>query len=81
MFYNCTDCGKLSNPENGTVSVTLTTYLSVADYKCETGFYNSSGDWQRTCQADGTWSGTELQCLIYGRYFVDVTKISNQKTN
>ena len=59
---------KPSDVENATVSATLTTYNEVASYTCKEGFYNSSGDWQRTCQANGNWSGTPLQCLIYGKY-------------
>jgi len=39
------------------------TYNSIATYSCETG-HSTSGSNTRTCQADGSWSGSEPTCLI-----------------
>ena len=56
------DCGTLSNPANGQVSHTDgTTYGETATYSCNTG-YNRVGGSTRTCQAAGTWSGSEPTC-------------------
>ena len=60
--YICTvvDCGVTTLPL-GQVSVTSTTFGSVATYSCATG-YDLSGPDTRVCQDDGTWSGIELTC-------------------
>ena len=55
------DCGILTDPTNGQVMFTTTTYLSTADYTCDTG-YNLVGVNQRTCTAAGTWSDGEPTC-------------------
>jgi hypothetical protein len=62
----CTDECKLVvcptlpfNAEGGTVEVSNGgTYPSTATYACEGGSPPSDGDAERTCQTDGTWSGT-----------------------
>ena len=65
LHYNFTilavDCGALTDPTNGQVIFTTTTYLSTASYTCETG-YNLVGVDQRTCTAAGTWSDGEPTC-------------------
>ena len=55
------DCGTLTSPINGSVAVPTTTYNSVATYSCVTG-YELNGDTIRTCQPNGTWSGSDLTC-------------------
>lgn len=55
------DCGHLDDPENGTVSVSDTTYTSVANYSCDPGF-GLIGDAMRTCSGTGNWSGSEPTC-------------------
>jgi CUB/sushi domain-containing protein len=55
------DCGALTDPANGSVSASPTTYGSTADYTCNLG-YGLLGTSPRTCQADGTWSGTAPTC-------------------
>ena len=59
------DCGSLSDPPNGAVSVSATTYTSNATYTCDSG-YTINGDSMRMCQADGEWSGGEPSCLYDG---------------
>jgi hypothetical protein len=56
------DCGPLSQPAQGSVSVPSTTYGSVATYSCPVGYGPVPGA-TRTCQADGTWSGTAPTCV------------------
>ena len=61
------DCGTLTNPTNGRVSYTATTYGQTATYSCNTG-YNLVGGSTRTCQATGAWSGNAPTCrrmLLY----------------
>ncbi|RLB47662.1 MAG: hypothetical protein DRJ42_24965 [Deltaproteobacteria bacterium] len=55
------DCGGLSAPADGGVSVPSTVYEATAGYTCDTGFM-LIGDSSRTCQADGSWSGAAPTC-------------------
>lgn len=55
------DCGPLDNPEDGAVSLTGTTYISVATYSCDSG-YVLMGDEMRTCLDTGLWSGSTPTC-------------------
>jgi len=60
---SCTivDCGALTAPANGTVNAPTTTFGATATYSCNGGF-TLSGPATRTCQADGTWSGSVPTC-------------------
>ena len=68
-YYTCNiiithtdvDCGDLTDPENGAVSVSGTTYNSVATYSCDTG-YVLMGDDMTTCLDTGLWSGDQPTC-------------------
>ena len=57
------NCGALPMPTPGLGILTLTqmstTFDSVATYSCQNEGYAIVGDEQRTCQADGTYNGTE----------------------
>ena len=55
------DCGDLTSPINGELMISLTTYLSNANYSCDSG-YNLVGVNQRTCTAAGTWTDGEPTC-------------------
>ena len=46
--------------------MTETTFESTAEYGCNEGF-TLSGSQSRTCQADGTWSGTDPVCVAPAR--------------
>ncbi len=55
-------CGALSGPSNGMVDVSNSgLYPSVATYACNGG-YDLFGSSTRTCQTDGSWSGTAPTC-------------------
>ena len=56
------DCGSLTSPPNGQVTVSTTTFNSLATYACNTGF-TLEGNMQRTCQDSGFWSGTDPTCI------------------
>ena len=58
------------NPANGMVSFSATTPGSSATYTCNTG-YQLVGTSPRTCQSDGTWSGSDPTC----------TRMYTNKTN
>jgi hypothetical protein len=57
------DCGALVPPANGSVNAPATTYGSPATYSCDVG-YTISSSASRTCQADGTWSGSAPTCTL-----------------
>ena len=54
-------CCPLPNPLNGQVQFPSTTVGSVATYSCFTG-YTLNGTSNRTCEADGEWSGDPPTC-------------------
>ena len=51
-------CSTLLSPSNGQVSLSGST----ATYSCDSK-YQLVGDVTRTCQFDGTWSGSEPSCV------------------
>ena len=65
LLSTVVDCNALSDPANGQVSTTGTTFGQTATYSCDTG-YNLVGDGTRTCQATGEWSGSAptCQCML-----------------
>jgi len=56
-------CPPLSAAIPLSVNAQILTYNSDATYSCEIG-YSMSGSNTRTCQADGSWSGSEPACAI-----------------
>ena len=56
------DCGTLTDPQNGEVTLTATTFMSTATYGCNSG-YTLSGNGTLTCEASGTWSDTAPTCV------------------
>ena len=62
LILTAVDCGNLTHPANGQVTLTAgTTVGQIATYSCDTG-YNLVGDSTRTCQATGNWSGSAPTC-------------------
>ena len=56
------ECPVLTDPLNGSVFFTTTTFNSVATYECDDGFI-LSGSEQRTCLETGQWSGEDPTCV------------------
>ena len=56
------DCGSLTDPANGTVSLITTTFGSTATYTCNGVNYLLVGEAMRTCQATGSWSSDTPTC-------------------
>ena len=55
-------CASLSAPEHGSLQLAAATaYLASARYACDPG-YELSGQAERICQADGSWSGVAPSC-------------------
>ena len=62
LFLTAVDCGSLTDPANGQVTLTAgTTVGQNATYSCNTG-YNLVGDSTHTCQATGEWSRSAPTC-------------------
>ncbi len=60
-FIAAVDCMGLSNPIDGMVALTATTFESTATYSCNTGL-SLTGEATRTCEDTGAWSGSEPTC-------------------
>ena len=58
-------CPPLTNPSNGIINCSLgddgLPYEDTCSFACNTG-YELTGSDTRTCQSDGTWSGSESVC-------------------
>ena len=61
------NCGSLPEPTLGPGNLTLTqmdtTFNSIATYSCQIEGFAIVGNQQRTCQADGSYTGTEPTCM------------------
>ena len=60
-------CEALSPPDNGNVDDATRAIGTVATYSCEEEFVLSD-DSQRSCQANGTWSGEAPICLLGNKF-------------
>lgn len=56
-------CDSLDPLSHGSINTDGTTFGATATHTCDTG-YSLDGDSSRTCQADGSWSGTAPTCNI-----------------
>ena len=61
LFFPVVDCGILTSPLNGLVSVNQTSFNAMVLYGCRYG-YQLLGNSSRTCLASGEWSNSEPQC-------------------
>ncbi|XP_068576862.1 sushi domain-containing protein 1 isoform X4 [Cebidichthys violaceus] len=62
-FCKVVDCGRPASVEDTVLlSVTGTTYSSVALFVCDEGFVWRSGDNSSVCGADGLWKGPNMVC-------------------
>ena len=64
LYYAVVTCPVLVSPPNADVQHPQgVEYQSTATYTCDSGYERSSGDLQRDCSADGTWTGNEPVCV------------------
>ena len=59
-------CSLLTNPNNGVINCSLgddrvPSYEDTCSFTCNTG-YELIGSDARTCQSDGSWSGSDYVC-------------------
>ena len=60
-------CESLSDPNNGSVNCSLgddgvPSFEDTCSFTCNTG-YELTGSDTRTCQSDGSWSGSDGVCI------------------
>ena len=65
-MYFLVSCPSLTDPSNGMMSCSLgddeaPSYEDTCSFKCDTG-YELTGSETRTCQSDGSWSGSDVMC-------------------
>ena len=60
--YFSTECPRLDDPPDGTVSVTGYSIGDTATYSCDDGF-DLVGEAMRTCMDNSQWSGDAPQCI------------------
>ena len=65
VFHLLVTCPSLSDPSNGMISCSLgdDAYGDTCSFTCDTG-YELTGSDTRTCQSDGSWSGSQVSCDI-----------------
>ena len=66
-------CAPWTDPSNGMVNCSqeddgVPFYEDICSFTCNTG-YELTGSDTRTCQSDGSWSGTDVMCQR-GRYTI-----------
>jgi len=59
-------CSSFADPNNGVMTCSLgddgiPSYEDTCSFTCNTG-YELTGSDTRTCQSDGSWSGSEAKC-------------------
>lgn len=60
-FLEAIDCGFLGVPLNGSSFGDLIVFPNTKRFTCDAGFL-LGGSSERTCQANGTWSGINATC-------------------
>ena len=68
-------CPSLSDPANGTMICSLgedgnSTFQDSCTFSCDAGYMLTGSD-TRTCQSDGSWSGSETACILGGFHCSD----------
>ena len=68
LYISLVSCSSLSGPSNGMMNCSLgddgvPTYEDTCSFTCNTG-YELTGSDTRTCQDDGSWSGSDTTCSI-----------------
>ena len=73
-------CLQLTNPMNGIISCSLgddgvPSYEDTCNFTCNTG-YKLTGSDNRTCQSDGSWSGSDVLCRATGKvHYVQIVNL------
>ena len=65
-YHLIVSCSSLTDPNNGVLSCSLgddgaPSYEDTCSFTCNTG-YELTGSDTRTCQSDGSWSGSNATC-------------------
>ena len=68
MISLLVSCLPLINANNGVINCSLgddgvPSYEDTCSFTCNTG-YELTGSSERTCQSDGSWSGSPVSCII-----------------
>ena len=68
LYILLVSCPSLDNPSNGMISCSLRddavpSYEDTCNFTCNAG-YELAGSDTRTCQSDGSWSGSTAMCTI-----------------
>ena len=68
MYLCVVQCAELTDPANGTMVCALVDdplflYEDTCSFTCNTG-YELTGSLERTCQSNGSWSGSPVSCII-----------------
>ena len=61
FFFLVINCTVLEDPDNGELHIGGVSFGSEVFYSCDKGFI-LTGDTNRTCQADGNWTGSAPVC-------------------
>ena len=67
-------CPTLTDPSNGVMNCSMgddgvPSYEDTCSFTCNTG-YGLPGSEIRTCQSNGSWSGSDVTCGISEKYFI-----------
>ena len=60
-------CSSLTDPNNGMINCSVgddgvPSYEDICTFTCNTGYELIGNDNYRTCQSDGSWSGSVAMC-------------------
>ena len=74
IYYYLVDCLSLTNPNNGVINCSLRdvgvpSYEDTCSFTCNTG-YELTGSDTRTCQSNGSWSGSDDVCRRGIYYYI-----------
>ena len=72
LHFSAVQCPGLNEAINGTISCSLEddgipTYEDTCSFTCNTG-YELTGSSERTCQSNGSWSGSDIVCRRGKKY-------------
>ena len=67
VIFHIVPCTPLNAPNRGEMSCTGNVYEDICVFTCDDG-YELTGSDTRTCQSDGSWSGSEAVCTLQGMY-------------